>query len=218
LREGFFFLSFFLSFFFLCPLASHASHNLPPKNTHTLKKLPSFFPSPLSPFHRYGIGQVYFRQEKWELAEYHFRRARALHPGSSVLATCLGAALARAGPARAAEAEAALADAVAADPRNPLARFERAALLASGGRTEAALAELEALKRVAPREAGVWFQAGRLHARAGRAGAARSHLAAALDLAPAAADAALIKAALDRLGRGGGGGGWESDGESDAEL
>jgi tetratricopeptide (TPR) repeat protein len=145
------------------------------------------------------------------------RRARALHPASSVLATCLGAALARAGPSRSAEAEAALSDAVAADPRNPLARFERAALRAAAGAVEAALADLDALKRVAPREAGVWFQAGRLHARAGRAAEARAHLAAALDLAPAAADAALIKAALDRLGRGGGGGGggWGSEAESD---
>ncbi|KAJ8612873.1 hypothetical protein CTAYLR_002059 [Chrysophaeum taylorii] len=33
----------------------------------------------------YGLGAIYYRQEKYELAEYHFERALALNPQSSVL-------------------------------------------------------------------------------------------------------------------------------------
>lgn len=42
---------------------------------------------------RYGIGQIYLRQEKYELAENHFRRALTINPGSSVLMCYLGMAL-----------------------------------------------------------------------------------------------------------------------------
>jgi tetratricopeptide (TPR) repeat protein len=39
----------------------------------------------------YGLGSIYFRQEKYELAEYHFRRALGINPASSVLHCYLGA-------------------------------------------------------------------------------------------------------------------------------
>lgn len=38
----------------------------------------------------YGLGTVYYRQEKYELAEYHFRRALQINPRSSVLYCYLG--------------------------------------------------------------------------------------------------------------------------------
>jgi anaphase-promoting complex subunit 3 len=38
----------------------------------------------------YGLGSIYFRQEKYELAEYHFRRALGINPASSVLHCYLG--------------------------------------------------------------------------------------------------------------------------------
>lgn len=28
---------------------------------------------------RYGVGQIHFRQEKYEMAEYHFRRSLQVH-------------------------------------------------------------------------------------------------------------------------------------------
>lgn len=52
-------------------------------------------------------------------------------------------------------------EAVALDPRNPLARYEKAGVLAAGGSdagAAAALAELAALARIAPGEASVYFQ------------------------------------------------------------
>lgn len=39
----------------------------------------------------YGLGTIYYRQEKFELAECHFRRALAINPASSVLHCYLGA-------------------------------------------------------------------------------------------------------------------------------
>jgi anaphase-promoting complex subunit 3 len=41
----------------------------------------------------YGLGAIFFRQEKFELAEYHFRRAIAINPRSSVLYCYLGMVL-----------------------------------------------------------------------------------------------------------------------------
>ena len=42
---------------------------------------------------RYGVGQIYFRQEKYEMAEYHFRRSLLINPRSSVLRCYVGLAL-----------------------------------------------------------------------------------------------------------------------------
>ena len=38
----------------------------------------------------YGLGAIYYRQEKYALAEYHFQRALSMNPGSSVLHCYLG--------------------------------------------------------------------------------------------------------------------------------
>lgn len=51
---------------------------------------------PLRP-RRYGIGQVYLRQEKWAEAHYHFRTAAAINKRSSVLHCYTGMALHRQG-------------------------------------------------------------------------------------------------------------------------
>lgn len=41
----------------------------------------------------YGLGMVYFRQEKFEFSEHHFRVAFQINPHSSVIMSYLGAAL-----------------------------------------------------------------------------------------------------------------------------
>ncbi len=116
----------------------------------------------------YGLGAVLMRQEKYELAEYHFRRALEIHPRSSVLHCCQGQALHALG--RAPDALAALDAAVAADARNPLARYERAAVLVSMDRLQEALTELGALKEVAPREASVYVLMGKVYRRLNQPG------------------------------------------------
>ena len=145
----------------------------------------------------FGIGHVYYRQEKYGMAEYHFRRALKINPRSSVLRCYTGMALAKLRRGREALAE--LAAAVAADPRNPLARFERAAALAGEERLEEALAELAALRDFAPREASVLFHMGKIYKRLGRVAEALAAFSAALDLQPPSADTAVIKAAIERV-------------------
>jgi anaphase-promoting complex subunit 3 len=118
----------------------------------------------------YGLGAVFMRQEKYDLAEYHFRRALDCHPSSSVLRCCLGQALHAVG--RHEEALQELNAAVAADARNPLARFERASLLVSKGALQEALKELSALKDVAPREASVYVLLSKVYKRLNQPGLA----------------------------------------------
>lgn len=55
------------------------------------------------------------------------------------------------------------------------------------------------LQDIAPREASVHFQMGRLHKRLGDLDAALACFNAALDLQPSTTDAGLIKAAIDKL-------------------
>ena len=42
---------------------------------------------------RYGLGTIYYRQEKYDLAQYHFQRALSINPASSVLYCYLGMVL-----------------------------------------------------------------------------------------------------------------------------
>lgn len=55
------------------------------------------------------------------------------------------------------------------------------------------------MQDIAPRESSVYFQMGRLHKRLGNVDDALSCYDAALDLQPSSADAALIKAAIDKV-------------------
>lgn len=75
----------------LSPLRA-ASPPLPaianPTPTHHTLAQP---PSPLGP--RFGMGHIYYRQEKYGMAEYHFRRALSINARSSVLRCYLGMAL-----------------------------------------------------------------------------------------------------------------------------
>ena len=49
--------------------------------------------SPRSSLYRYGLGNIYFRQEKFDFAEHHLRKALAINPCSSPLYCYLGMAL-----------------------------------------------------------------------------------------------------------------------------
>lgn len=93
---------------------------------------------------RYGIGQIYFRQEKYELAVHNFKKALSINPRSAVLRCYLGMAYHKEGDADAALQ--ALQEAIAADGLNPLARYEFASVLIGLERYEAAIEELEKLK------------------------------------------------------------------------
>ena len=145
----------------------------------------------------FGMGHIYYRQEKFGMAEYHFRRAHVINERSSVLRCYLGMSLHKL--KRSAEALQVLSEAIAADKRNPLARFEKAGVLAADGRLEEALMELQALHEVAPREPSVLFQMGKVFKRLGRTQDALAAFSEALDLQPPSADTNVIKSAIDRV-------------------
>lgn len=39
---------------------------------------------------RYGLGSIYIKQEKYQLAEIHFKKALAIHPTSTVIMCIIG--------------------------------------------------------------------------------------------------------------------------------
>ena len=39
---------------------------------------------------RYGVGMIYYKQEKYNLAEVHFKKALTINPSSSVLLCHIG--------------------------------------------------------------------------------------------------------------------------------
>ena len=143
----------------------------------------------------YGLGAIYFRQEKYDLAEYHFSRALSINPQSSVLRCHLG--MAQHANGKPYEALDSLADAFRLDPRNPQARYQRATIWMSMDRSHEALVELEKVRDAAPREASVHFAMGRVLKRLGRPEQAMRCFLTALDLDPK--DNNLIKVAMDRL-------------------
>ena len=154
----------------------------------------------------FGSGHIYFRQEKYGMAEYHFRRAHHINHRSSVLKCYLGMALHKL--KRTGEAIQTLKQAVTYDPKNPLARFEYASVLASIGDLDKAVAELTILHSIVPREASVLFQKGKVLKRLGRQDEALKCFSDALDLQPPSIDTNLIKSAIDRISL-------EDDGEDD---
>lgn len=145
----------------------------------------------------FGMGHIYYRQEKYGMAEYHFRRALSINDRSSVLRCYLGMALHKL--KRNSEALDMLGQAISSDPRNPLAKFERATVLMAEDRYRDALQELHALKDIAPREASVLFQMGKIYKKLEMLDEAMGCFAAALDLQPPSADTNLIKSAIEKL-------------------
>jgi anaphase-promoting complex subunit 3 len=143
----------------------------------------------------YGLGAIYHRQEKFDLAEYHFERAVSIHPSSSVLRCNLG--MSQFANGKAYQALETLSEAFRLDPRNPQARFQRATIYSALHRPEEALAELQTVRDAAPREATVHFAMGKVLKRLGRPDEAMKCFLTALDLDPK--DNQLIKSAMDKL-------------------
>lgn len=145
----------------------------------------------------YGLGMVYLRQEKFEFAEHHFRRAFQINPHSSVIMCYLGMALHAL--QRSEEALEMMEKAIIADKKNPLPMYHKANILSSLKRFDEALENLEELKEFAPHESSVYALMGRIYKRCNMDAKAMLHYGLALDLKPSAADAAVIKSAIEKL-------------------
>ncbi len=143
----------------------------------------------------YGLGCIYHRQEKYDLAEYHFERACQIHPTSSILRCNWG--ISQHANGKAYQALETLSEASRLDPGNPQARFQRATIYSALHRPQEAALELEKVRDAAPREATVHFCLGKVYKRLGRLDDAMKCFLAAMDLDPK--DSQMIKSAMDKL-------------------
>lgn len=116
----------------------------------------------------YGLGAIYYRQERFELSEYHFRKAFAINPSSSVLSCYLAMVLHAQGfSSKSNEALQILSVVIERDPKNPQLRFQRAHILETLDELEEALLELEIVQQLAPKEPPVYSMLCRIHNKLG---------------------------------------------------
>src|SRR6202000_2019694 len=109
----------------------------------------------------YGLGKVYEKMGKWQIAELHYRTAARINPTNAVLICCIGMVLEKLkNPEQGLQM---YTRACSLAPGSALSRFKKARCLMSLGRPREALAELKILRDVVPDEANVWFLMGRLY-------------------------------------------------------
>lgn len=142
----------------------------------------------------FGLGEVYERQERYALAEIHFKQALKINPQCSPLRCHLAAVLCS--NKRYKEALELLSVTPSSAHAMPPTRFERARVLEALERYEEALTELEAVRDAVPKESSVHFWMGRICKKLGRLDEAVRHFTVAQDLNPK--DNAL-RSALERL-------------------
>lgn len=171
----------------------------------------------------YGLGQVYEKLGKFEVAEKHYRAAADINPTNPLLAVRIG----RVSIVRYLLAEheltfeqmldcmkriePALAQydaAVQLDPRATPARYRRAAIYLKIGEPEEALNDLLYLKDVASDDANIHFALGRTYKRLGHRTNAIRHFTIAMNLDPKSQS--IIKEAMEDWDEDDGGG-WSSE-------
>lgn len=146
----------------------------------------------------YGMGNIYWRQEKCELASYHFKRALSINTRSSVLYSHYAIALHAC--KRSEEALEKLQTAIELEPANFQAKYQTANIYFALERYDEALGELEAILERAPKEASVHMLIGKIYKKLKQTDQAMKHFVIALDLDPR--DRNLIKATIDKLHAG----------------
>lgn len=130
----------------------------------------------------YGVGKVYEKLGKLDLAAKHYQSASTINPSNAVLICCIGTVLEKQKNPRAALNYFTKATDIA--PRSALTRFKKARALMTLGDMTSALAELMILKDLAPDEAMVHFLLGKLYKNVGEKGLAVRHFTIALNLDP----------------------------------
>uniref|UniRef100_A0A240PJY8 Cell division cycle protein 27 homolog n=1 Tax=Anopheles atroparvus TaxID=41427 RepID=A0A240PJY8_ANOAO len=128
----------------------------------------------------FGIGTVFCKQERHELAELHYRRALQINPRNSVIMVHI--AVMQFFLRKADHAIRTLNAAIALDPKNPQCKFQRGSMFFMMGRYQEALKELEELKQIVPKEAMVYYLMGKIHKKLGNVDLALMHLSWATDL------------------------------------
>ncbi|KAH8869640.1 Cell division cycle protein 27 like [Schistosoma japonicum] len=138
----------------------------------------------------FGISNVYYKQEKFDLAENYLIRAVALFPQSHLLLTNLAALRSRLGRLDDGYGSAMdlISRACKIQPNNPLARYHRASILYHLGRYSEVLSELQKLLVLTPREAMVYLMIGHTYKKLGNTPQAMIHYSWAMELDPKGAN------------------------------
>ncbi|KAI8938483.1 hypothetical protein NX059_004375 [Plenodomus lindquistii] len=130
----------------------------------------------------YGLGGVYERLGKYEVAEKHYRAAAQINPNNAMILVRIGLVLDRLKKTEPALLQFELA--LKIDPRSIMARFRKAQLLLKLNASDEALHELLYLKDAAPDDANIHFLLGRCYKRIGDRASAIRHLTVAMNLDP----------------------------------
>ncbi|KAM7533380.1 hypothetical protein Aperf_G00000126327 [Anoplocephala perfoliata] len=135
---------------------------------------------------RFGLSNVYFKQDYFGLADAHLVRALSIFPNSCLLLTHLGAIRARIGRLEGDDGSAInlLNKAVNIDPTNPMALYHRACILTQLGRYQDAIEELERLMVITPHEAMIYFMLGNAYQKVGDAPKSMIYFSWAMELDP----------------------------------
>lgn len=134
----------------------------------------------------FGMGMIYSKQERYSLAEGHYKRALEINPHSSTIMVHLGATQNHLNKTQ--QALQTIGAAIAANPKDPLPKFHRGSIYFQCGRFKEALAELEQLKQTQPKESLVFYMIGQIHKKLGNSDLSIMNYSWATDLDPKGAN------------------------------
>lgn len=134
----------------------------------------------------YGIGSIYSKQERYNLAEFHFKQALRINPNNSVILVHIGAM--QFNLKKTEQALKTLNDAIQLDPKNPLCKYHRGSMYFQCGRHQEALNEFQQLKQIVPKESTVYYVIGLIHKKLGNIDLALMNFSWSTDLDPKGAN------------------------------
>jgi anaphase-promoting complex subunit 3 len=145
----------------------------------------------------WGLGNIFHRQEEHENARYHFMKALEINKNNSVLRCYVGMVFdALSHPLMALEN---FDYATKAEPHNGMAYFHKACVLISLERYEEALVDLKKVRSLAPKEAAVHFQLGKVYMKLLNYRKALLHFNIAMELNRDSKEYHAIKTHIERL-------------------
>lgn len=107
----------------------------------------------------YGIGMIYYKQEKFKMAELHYRKALSISCNPVLMCHLAVVQHSLKKPQTALQT---LNRAIEMDPKNALCKFHRASIKFSMDEHDQALQELDELKQIVPKESLVYFLIGKV--------------------------------------------------------
>jgi len=134
----------------------------------------------------YGLGMIYYKQERYQRAENYYKKALAIHPHNSILHCHLG--VVQHALNKPEKSLSSFSRGLRENPSDPLCKFHRASVLFALNRLDDSLKELEELKHIVPKESLVYFLIAKIYSKKGQTHQALLHFSWATDLDPKGAN------------------------------